>query len=104
MRLSCHFRRTSKRGRHMPYRSGFAPGSFAGRTIFVPGGGGGLGRCIAHELASLGAKLVLAGRTLAKLERVKGEIEADGGSVLGLYTAELRDEKEVERLVATVIE
>jgi citronellol/citronellal dehydrogenase len=88
----------------MPYRSGFAPGSFAGRTIFVPGGGGGLGRCIAHELASLGASLVLAGRTMEKLERVKGEIEADGGAVLGLYTAELRDEKAVEGLVATVIE
>lgn len=88
----------------MPYRSGFAPGSFAGQTIFVAGGGGGLGRCIAHELAALGAQVVLAGRTAAKLERVKAEIEADGGVVPGLYTAELRDEAAVQGLVTTVLD
>ncbi len=88
----------------MPYRSGFAPDSFAGQTIFIPGGGGGLGRCIAHELTSLGAAVVLAGRTMEKLARVRDEITEDGGEVLGCYTAELRDESEVQRLVSTVLE
>jgi citronellol/citronellal dehydrogenase len=88
----------------VPYQSGFRPGLFAGQTIFVPGGGGGLGRCVAHELAALGARVVLAGRTLGKLERVRTEIEADGGSVPGIYAGELRDEGQVRALVTTVLE
>lgn len=88
----------------MPYESGFRPGLFEGQTVFIPGGGGGLGRCIAHELASLGAAVVLAGRTLEKLERVQSEISQDGGSVLGCYAAELRDEADVVALVSSVID
>lgn len=88
----------------MPYQSGFRPDLFAGQRIFIPGGGGGLGRCIAHELASLGAELILAGRTLEKLTRTAQEIGADGGQVLGCYTAELRDETAVVELVNTIVE
>lgn len=88
----------------MGYRSGFREGLFDGRTVFVPGGGGGLGRCIAHELASLGAIVVLAGRTLAKLERTRDEILEDGGRVAGYHAVELRDEAAVVRLVEQVLD
>ena len=88
----------------MGYRSGFRAGLFEGQILFVPGGGGGLGRCISHELAALGARLVLAGRTQEKLDRTRVEIEADGGRVLGCYPAELRDEQSVRQLVSRVIE
>lgn len=88
----------------MPYVSGFRPDLFDGQTVFIPGGGGGLGRCIAHELASLGAAVVLAGRTLSKLEKVAAEIEEDGGTVLGCYAAELRSEADVVTLVSQVID
>jgi len=88
----------------MTYRSGFRPGLFDGQTILIPGGGGGLGRCIAHELAALGASVVLAGRTMEKLERTADEIEADGGEVLGCYTLELRDETEVVELMSLVLD
>ncbi len=84
----------------MGYQSGFRPELFAGKSVFIAGGGGGLGRCIAHELASLGAAVVLAGRTMEKLERTRQEIEADGGVVKGCFTAELRDEAAVKDLVA----
>ncbi|MGI9326718.1 MAG: SDR family oxidoreductase [Pseudomonadales bacterium] len=87
----------------MGYRSGFREGLFHGQTIFIPGGGGGLGRCIAHELTSLGANVVLAGRTMAKLERTRDEITIDGGNVLGCYSVELRDEDAVIQLVQTVV-
>ncbi len=87
----------------MGYRSGFRPGLFAGRTIFIPGGGGGLGRCIAHELASLGASVALAGRTLTKLQRTRDEIVEDGGRVAGCYAVELRDEGAVVDLVGAVL-
>ncbi len=88
----------------MPYQSGFRPGLFRGQTIFIPGGGGGIGRCIAHELASLGAEVVLAGRTMEKLERTRSEITEDGGVVLACYTAELRDESAVISLVEKIID
>ena len=87
----------------MAYQSGFRQGLFQGQTIFIPGGGGGLGRCIAHELASLGAHVVLAGRTMAKLERTRDEIVADGGVVSGCHSVELRDESAVIDLVSNVI-
>ncbi|XOV82818.1 MAG: SDR family oxidoreductase [bacterium] len=88
----------------MGYQSGFRAGLFQDQSIFVPGGGGGLGRCIAHELASLGARVVLAGRTMEKLERTRAEIVADGGVVLGCHAVELRDESAVIDLVSSVIE
>jgi citronellol/citronellal dehydrogenase len=86
------------------YRSGFRPGLFDGQTVLVAGGGGGLGRCIAHELASLGAALVLAGRSLEKLERTRAEITEDGGTVLGHYSVELRDEAAVTELVSRALD
>lgn len=88
----------------MPYESGFRPGLFDGQLVFVPGGGGGLGRCVAHELAALGARLVIAGRSMDKLERTRDEIQDAGGEVLSCHTAELRDETQVQALVSTIVE
>ena len=85
------------------YQSGFRADLFAGQRIFIPGGGGGLGRCIAHELASLGAELVLAGRSEEKLKRTAREITEDGGRVLEYYSVELRDEPAVIELVDKVV-
>jgi citronellol/citronellal dehydrogenase len=61
------------------YRSVFQPGLFAGQTVWVTGGGSGIGRCAAHELASLGARVIISGRSADKLDRVAGEIAEDGG-------------------------
>ncbi len=84
------------------YRSVFHPGLFAGQTIWVTGGGSGIGRCVAHELAALGAKVVISGRTQAKLDTVAAEIFEDGG--LCVTTAfDIRDEEAVKAGVAAVI-
>jgi citronellol/citronellal dehydrogenase len=63
---------TAPAGATPRYRSVFAPGLFAGQVVWVTGGGSGIGRCVAHELAALGATVVVSGRTPEKLERVAG--------------------------------
>ena len=62
----------------MQYRSVFRPGAFDDRRIVVTGGGSGIGRCTAHELASLGAFVALVGRNREKLTAVAAEIREAG--------------------------
>lgn len=62
----------------MSYRSVFQPGLFQDRVYIVTGGGSGIGRCTAHELASLGARVALVGRNPDKVARVREEILDDG--------------------------
>lgn len=91
-------------GRH--YRSVFASGLLAGKVVVVTGGGSGIGRCTAHELASLGAHVVLVGRNLEKLQTVAGEIVADGGAHVGrvsFHACDIRDEAAVQRTVAATV-
>ena len=76
------------------YNSVFKPGLFDGQTIIVTGGGSGIGRCTAHELASLGAKVILIGRKEEKLIRVTQEIQEDGGQA-GWYALDIRQEDNV---------
>jgi citronellol/citronellal dehydrogenase len=75
----------------MGYRSVFAADLFKGQTFIVTGGGSGIGRCTAHELAALGAHVVIAGRDAAKLETVRAEIVEDGGEVMAM-PCDIRDE------------
>ncbi|MDP1840403.1 MAG: SDR family oxidoreductase [Reyranella sp.] len=84
----------------MSYDSVFRPNLFAGRTVVVTGGGSGLGRCTAHELKSLGARLALIGRTPEKLDRVKEEL-GDAGTYT--FAADLRDEAQVKAAIDGVL-
>ncbi len=84
------------------YRSIFSAGLFAGQVIVVTGGGSGIGRCIAHELAALGAHVVLVGRKPDKLFEVAGEITADGGRA-SFHACDIRDEETVKNTVQAII-
>ena len=84
------------------YNSIFRPDLFAGQTIIVTGGGTGIGRAIAHELASLGAHVVVAARKEENLVRVREEITAAGGSAAH-YLCNIRDEAQVIALFAQVL-
>jgi citronellol/citronellal dehydrogenase len=86
----------------MSYRSIFRADAFAGQVIIVTGGGSGIGRCTAHELAALGAQVVITGRKIEKLDKVIGEISADGGKVKGLV-CDIRDEEQVKATITAVI-
>jgi len=87
----------------VPYQSVFRPGLFAGQTIIVTGGGSGIGRCTAHELSSLGAHVVLVGRTLEKLQSVQTEILEDGGSA-SIHACDIRDETAVIQTIDSVLQ
>jgi 3-oxoacyl-[acyl-carrier protein] reductase len=50
-----------------------------GKNAVVYGGGGAIGGVVARAFAREGAKVFLAGRTRAKLEKVAEEIRAAGG-------------------------
>lgn len=86
----------------MSYRSVFAPGLFRDQTVVVTGGGSGIGRCTAHELAALGAHLAITGRKVEKLEKVKAEIEAAGGRC-EIHAFDIREEAQVKEAVAKIV-
>jgi citronellol/citronellal dehydrogenase len=86
----------------MSYRSVFRPGLFAGQTIAVTGSGSGIGRCTAHELAALGAHVLLVGRTMARLEAVAAEIGEDGGAA-SPFACDIRDEAAVRAAVGGML-
>ena len=87
----------------MPYQSVFSPGLFKGQVVIVTGGGSGIGRCTAHELAALGAHVALIGRTQAKLDAVKAEIEEDGGAA-SIHPCDIRDEAAVIQTIDAVLQ
>jgi citronellol/citronellal dehydrogenase len=82
----------------MSYDSIYNRGLFDDQIVVVTGGGSGIGRCTAHELASLGAHVAIVGRNEVKLEQVRGEIESDGGSI-STHVADIRDE---DAVIATI--
>ena len=84
------------------YQSTFAAGLFTDRVVIVTGGGSGIGRCTAHELASLGAQVVLIGRSLDKLQTTAAEIVHDGGRA-SFHACDIRQEDAVKATVAAVV-
>ncbi len=88
----------------MKYHSIFHDQLFAGQHILVTGGGSGIGRCIAHELASLGATISLLGRKKEKLETVATEIQQDTGKLPLIYCCDIREETAVQQQIKIMIE
>jgi citronellol/citronellal dehydrogenase len=86
----------------MSYRSVFKPGLFGGQTVIVTGGGSGIGRCTAHEIAALGAHVVITGRKQDKLDKVKAEIAEASGSC-ETHAFDIREEQQVKDAVAKIV-
>lgn len=85
------------------YCSVFRPGLFGGQTVVVTGGGSGIGRCIAHELAALGAHTALIGRRAERLEAVAAEIVRAGGSA-SCHPLDIREEEAVRATIAAILD
>jgi NAD(P)-dependent dehydrogenase (short-subunit alcohol dehydrogenase family) len=73
------------------------------QRILITGATDGLGRAVAHELASRGATVLLHGRSEARLAETLREIrETTGSERLAPYLADFSSLQEVRRLAETV--
>jgi citronellol/citronellal dehydrogenase len=81
----------------------FAPGLLSDRTALVTGGGTGLGRATALELARCGARVTIAARRAEVLEQAAVEIGQNAGDV-DWVVGDVRELGDAERLVGSVLE
>jgi citronellol/citronellal dehydrogenase len=79
----------------------FQAGLLDGQVAIVSGGGSGLGRAAALELAALGAQVVVCGRRAEPLEETAA---AAGSGRVGAVACDIREEEQVEGLVDEVME
>jgi NAD(P)-dependent dehydrogenase (short-subunit alcohol dehydrogenase family) len=87
----------------LTFRSPLRSDANAGRVALVTGGGTGIGRATALELARSGASVVLCGRRAEPLDRTRAEIAEAGAECLAIG-ADVREPEEVEQVVTAALE
>ena len=80
----------------------FASDLLAGKLAMVTGGGTGIGRAIAAELARSGADLILAARRLDVLETAAEEIRIDTKRRVHCWQVDIRNLETVDALVDSI--
>jgi citronellol/citronellal dehydrogenase len=78
----------------------FSSGMLEGRVALVTGGGTGLGRAAAAELAACGARVVIAGRREAVLEAAAAGL----GGAVSWAAGDVREDVDAERLVRACLD
>ena len=77
--------------------------SLKDKTILVTGGGSGLGKSMSTEFLRLGANVVIASRSLEKLEAAAKEMEEEtGGTVLPLQ-CNVKEYSDVENVLSETV-
>jgi citronellol/citronellal dehydrogenase len=79
----------------------FVPDLLAGQVALVTGGGSGIGRETALELARCGARVAICGR---REEPLLETIALDPHGLIEAHVCDIREDEQVERLVDTVLE
>jgi citronellol/citronellal dehydrogenase len=85
-----------------PFRSPLAVDANEGLVAVVTGGGTGIGRATALELARTGSALAICGRRSEPLEETRAAIEATGGKCLALV-ADVREPEQVSAFADAVL-
>ena len=80
----------------------FRDDALSGKVILVTGGGGGLGKEIAHALSARKAKVHICGRRLALLEATAAEISAATGCPVIAHACDIRDADAVDAMVEAI--
>ncbi len=75
-----------------------------GKKAFVGGGGRGIGKAIARELAREGVDVVIASRTLSELEKSAREIEDETGQRIIPMQLDVTQRDQVDRVMAQAAE
>ena len=73
------------------------------KVAVIYGAGGSIGGAVAHAFAREGARVFLAGRTRARLDKVADEIRWNGGAA-DIDVVDARDEQAVDDYVNAVVE
>jgi citronellol/citronellal dehydrogenase len=80
----------------------FAPEILRDRTCIVTGGGSGIGLATAREMARLGGKIAICGRTQAKLDAAAAELQAITPNVRAIV-CDIREPDQVSAMVGEVL-
>ena len=81
-----------------------ATGPMAGKTVLVTGGTGGIGRATAIGLASMGARVGLTGRDIARTRAAAAEVATlSGNPAVDPFPADMSSQAEVRRLAGEVL-
>lgn len=77
----------------------------AGKVVLVTGGTGGIGKATAIGLATLGARVGITGRDIARAEQAAADIRAASGNpAVDAFAADMSSQAEVRRLAAAVLD
>lgn len=75
---------------------------YAGKTVWVTGGGSGLGRAMAIAFGAEGAAVCVIGRRQEALDETASLIERAGGTAFGL-ACDVRDAERVDEVAAEIV-
>jgi NAD(P)-dependent dehydrogenase (short-subunit alcohol dehydrogenase family) len=79
-----------------------APGLLKQKSVWITGGGSGLGRAMALRFSTLGAKVALSGRRVEPLEETAEMIRAEGGTVC-CAPCDVREPKSVKAALGAAL-
>jgi dehydrogenase/reductase SDR family protein 12 len=90
--------------RHLFAWAAPSDGALAGKTVLITGPTSGLGRATAEAMAGLGARVVLVGRSVDRLGRVRDDlVAAHGEDRFPIVVADMSSLSSVRGAVATIV-
>ena len=76
--------------------------NISGKVVVITGGSSGMGEATARELSSQGAKVVIGARRADRIEAIAAQINAAGGTALGV-AADVTKRDDVQHLVDAAV-